>query len=39
MADSPKCPYCGFVSHMVSSDEKTVAYVCERGSCKKIFHE
>lgn len=35
MADSSKCPSCGFVAHPASSDGKTVTYVCER--CKTVF--
>ena len=37
MSSNPKCPQCGFVSHPVSSDGKTVTYVCERCGC--VFKE
>lgn len=30
-----KCPFCGFISHVVSSDRVTVTYVCEK--CKAVF--
>lgn len=37
MANNPKCPQCGFVSHIASEDGKTVTYVCERCGC--VFKE
>ena len=37
MANKKKCPYCGFIGRMISSDGVVIAYVCER--CKEIFHE
>lgn len=30
-----KCPFCGFIAHLASSDGKTITYVCEK--CKAII--
>ena len=35
MAANEKCPKCGFIAHMASSDGKTITYVCER--CGAVF--